>query len=540
MSLKSETEPAARTAAEINGERSSEHVREPTQPVHLSNTAGPGNGERASDGTLTRAQKQAPAATSLAARSTQSLAARLTAWYAASAFALILAATGVLYIALERGLDADNDRLLADRIEDVRSVLKNHQDPRTELADQADDTPSPRLHSPVYFRILDGAGQVVIESRGMPDILPARLFPAPTSPAARYGEGQQVRAAGAGQRFRVLSALSPPPRGDQPYAVQVAISLAPQEKLLAEYRRRLWVALSVTLVACVIVGYEIARRGIRPIQNVTDTAKRIRSTTLDARIDAAPMPAELQSLAGEFNEMLDRLQQSFSRISRFSADIAHELRTPVNNLRGVAEVALTKARSREEYHEALLSCIEETVRLSHIIDNLLFLARAEDPRHQIARERLDVAHELEVVAEFYEASATDAGVKIDVQASAPLEVKLNRTLFQRAVGNLLDNSIKHTQPGGTIRVIATHDDGTVRIDVADTGCGIPAEHLPHVFDRLYRVADDRSKHTGGAGLGLAIVKSIAASHGGSVGIQSEFGRGTKVTIYIPRDTPQSS
>jgi two-component system heavy metal sensor histidine kinase CusS len=478
-----------------------------------------------------------PPVTPQAARAAPSLAARLTAWYAASAFALILAATGVLYIALERGLDADNDRVLADRIEDVRSVLKNHQDPRTELADQADDTPSPRLHSPVYFRILDGDNAVVLESRSMSQTLPTSLFPvADLIPEDRYGEGRQVRTPD-GHRYRVLSALSPPPKGDRPYTVQVAISLGPQEKLLAEYRHRLWVALSVTLVACVVVGYEIARRGIRPIQNVTDIAKRIRSTTLDARIDAAPMPAELQSLAGEFNEMLDRLQLSFSRISRFSADIAHELRTPVNNLRGVAEVALTKARSREEYHEALSSCIEETVRLSHIIDNLLFLARAEDPRQVVAREPLDVAHELEVVSEFYEASASEAGVKIDVEVRGPLEARLNRTLLQRAVGNLLDNSIKHTQPGGHIRVVAARSNGELTIDVIDTGCGIPPEHVPRVFDRLYRVADDRSKHTGGAGLGLAIVKSIAASHGGTVGIESGLGEGTKVTIRIPPEPP---
>jgi two-component system heavy metal sensor histidine kinase CusS len=177
------------------------------------------------------------------------------------------------------------------------------------------------------------------------------------------------------------------------------------------------------------------------------------------------------------------------------------------------------------------------VRLSHIIDNLLFLARAEDPRQVIAREPLDVAHELEVVSEFYEASASEAGVKIDVEVRGPLEARLNRTLFQRAVGNLLDNSIKHTQPGGRIRVVAASSNGELTIDVIDTGCGIPPEHVPRVFDRLYRVADDRSKHTGGAGLGLAIVKSIAASHGGTVGIESRVGEGTKVTIRIPPETP---
>jgi two-component system heavy metal sensor histidine kinase CusS len=173
------------------------------------------------------------------------------------------------------------------------------------------------------------------------------------------------------------------------------------------------------------------------------------------------------------------------------------------------------------------------VRRSHIIEKLLFLARAEDPKHQVARERLDLGHELTTVAEFYEASATEAGVKITVDVDGQMPAMLNRTLFQRAVGNLLDNSIKHTPAGGTIKVAASRYNGTYRIDVADTGCGIPREHMPHVFDRLYRVADDRSKHTGGAGLGLAIVKSIAATHGGNVDIRSDEGGGTRVTIAIP-------
>src|SRR5262249_38906544 len=151
--------------------------------------------------------------------------------------------------------------------------------------------------------------------------------------------------------------------------------------------------------------------------------------------------------------------------------------------------------------------------------NLLFLARAEDPRHQIQREPLEVTHELATVAEFYEASASEAGVNVEVKVDGPLPAQLNRTLFQRAVGNLLDNSIAHTPRGGRITLAACRVNGQIRIDVADTGEGIPPEHLPRVFDRLYRVAGDRSKNSGGAGLGLAIVRSIASSHGGSVEIE---------------------
>ena len=470
-------------------------------------------------------------------RAPWSLAARLTTWYAVSAFIIILSASVLLYLTLERSLDFENDRVLLDQANGVRQLLSTLPGPPQEIPSIPDSTPQ-RHHTPVFLRIIDGNGQTRAEYP-VNAHMPQMDFPPPISVDDDDAEAS-IATTSNGDRYRVLSMSAPRPAGvgdGKPYTVQVALALGPQESLLAAYRRRLWIAMSAALILCIVIGYEIARRGIQPIAHVTNIARRIRSTTLDARIESKNMPAELQSLAGEFNLMLDRLQESFARISRFSADIAHELRTPVNNLRGVAEVALTKARSREEYHEALSSNIEECVRLSHIIENLLFLARAEDPRHQVARETLDLGHELATVADFYEASASEAGVSIKVNVEGTLPARINRTLFQRAVGNLLDNSIKHTPAGGTISVNAARNNGTLQIEVADTGAGIPHEHLPHVFDRLYRVANDRSKNTGGAGLGLAIVKSIAASHGGSVNIDSHEGGGTRVTIALPSEEP---
>jgi two-component system heavy metal sensor histidine kinase CusS len=293
------------------------------------------------------------------------------------------------------------------------------------------------------------------------------------------------------------------------------------------------VALSISMVGCLLAGYRIARSGIRPVEDVSNTARRIRTTALDERIDARHMPAELASLANQFNEMLDRLKDGFERLSRFSADIAHELRTPVNNVRGAMEVALSKPRAIEEYQETLASCTEEAQRLTRIIESLLFLARAEDPNHYIRRETLDVARELAVVRDFYDPSAAEAGVNIEVHARGPLHVPLDRTLFQRAIGNLLANALAHTSRGGSITLAATRENGMVSVNVSDTGCGISAEHLPHVFDRLYRVDPDRSHATGGAGLGLAIVKSIAISHGGSIQMSSQVGKGTQVSMQFP-------
>jgi two-component system heavy metal sensor histidine kinase CusS len=196
-------------------------------------------------------------------------------------------------------------------------------------------------------------------------------------------------------------------------------------------------------------------------------------------------------------------------------------------------VALGKSRSAEEYREVLGSCLEECARLSRIIDSLLFLARAESPDTQIMRSPLDVGRELAAIRDFYEAAAAEAGVTLRLVCSDGLIANLDRTLFQRALSNLVANALAHTPAGGAVTVAADREDGMVRVQVADTGCGIPEAHLPHVFDRFYRVDDARSASTGGVGLGLAIVKTIAGLHHGSATIKSEVGKGTHVTFAFP-------
>jgi two-component system heavy metal sensor histidine kinase CusS len=233
--------------------------------------------------------------------------------------------------------------------------------------------------------------------------------------------------------------------------------------------------------------------------------------------------------------MLDGLEESFERISRFSADIAHDLRTPVNNIRGEAEVALARARTVEEYRDVLGSCLEEAVRLSNLIGDLLFLARAESPLALLHRERTDVAQLLTRVREYYEASAADAGVVLTT--TYPREAVIagvDQSLILRALSNLVSNAVAHTPSGGSIQMAAKTNLSNIHIEVSDTGIGIQADALPRVFDRFFRVDASRSQTFGGTGLGLAIVQSIALLHGGNVQIASKPGEGTRVTISLPR------
>jgi two-component system heavy metal sensor histidine kinase CusS len=324
------------------------------------------------------------------------------------------------------------------------------------------------------------------------------------------------------------------PDGD-PSVVQVGTDRSHEFELLASYRRYLFSVLAAALVLCSVIGHQIARRGILPIRDITDTARRIRAANLTERLTAEGLPNELLALAETFNQMLERLEQSFTRISRFSADIAHELRTPLNNLLGEIEVALSRPRSADDYREALVSSVEECRRLARLIDNLLFLARAEAPKAVITRERLDLGAELTTVCNFYDAAANEAGVRLTVAAQGQAVAEVNRLLFQRAVNNLVSNALAHTPPGGSVTLAATGGETVGVVEVIDTGCGIAAAHLPHVFDRFYRADQARRSGEGAhVGLGLSLVKSIVELHGGTVDISSELGRGTKVTLRFPR------
>jgi two-component system heavy metal sensor histidine kinase CusS len=231
--------------------------------------------------------------------------------------------------------------------------------------------------------------------------------------------------------------------------------------------------------------------------------------------------------------MLDRLEDSFQRLARFSSDIAHELRTPVNNLRGEAEVALQRTRSADEYREVLGSCLEECARLTGLIDNLLFLARAEHPESTIQRIELDVVRELHGLRDYYEAAATEAGIELHVAAAGSVHFRLDITLFQRAAGNLIANALVHTPRGGTVTLGVCLSENSLSVSVADTGAGIAPEHLPFVFDRFYRGDKARTSGGGRVGLGLAIVKSIMTLHQGTVQLESVLGKGTRVTLTFP-------
>lgn len=470
---------------------------------------------------------------------TWSLASRLTLWYAASTFTLIATATGLLYWVLVRNVNRAEDQFLVDTIQIMREILRDRPNDFVSLRQEVEWEGAAREYTRMFMRVVDQRGTVIMETPGTHEVIdrwPTTTVPADVVPAGAADATCRDR------DCRVLAAWAyVGPGRDKQYLIQETVDRTAERALLVNYRRRLWAVLGIAFLAAGIVGHSIARHGMRPLQLITATAGRIRSSNLHERLESGGLPSELANLVNTFNSMLAHIEDAFARLSSLSADLAHELRTPVNNLRGELEVALGRSRTAADYEATLESALEECVHISHMIDSLMFLARADLPHAQIHRTLVDVGDELAAVAEFHEAAASEAGLDLEVLGdSTVLSAELDRALFQRAIGNLVTNAIAYTPRGGTVQLRAIRKGRDLHVEVIDTGVGLAPEHLPRVTDRFYRVDRSRSSASGGLGLGLAIVKSIAQFHGGAVQIVSQPGSGTIVTLVLPDSVTQET
>jgi two-component system heavy metal sensor histidine kinase CusS len=461
-------------------------------------------------------------------RTRRSLALRLTCWYAAMSFAVVLSVAGYSYWALIDNLDREDDQFLADRMQEVTRDLARGPEHLDELRARLAQTAAAPSGLPILVRVTsawsDDSSSIIVGSPGSESI--PRI-------ESRSSAAIELESAD-GREWRVLSRIVRNETTSQAgWRVDIALDRTHEEAFLRRYQNQLWLVLAVALLVCVGGGLLIAWRELRPLREISSTARAISASTLDQRLNAEPLTRELAELATTFNGMLDRLEDSFSRLSQFSGDIAHELRTPISNLRGELEVALNRPRSDAEYRDVLGSCLEECGRLSQMVESLLFLARAEQPQALLHLDDLSVSSELETLRTFYEAAAEEVGVTLTTESPENLTLQADRALFQRALGNLLTNALTHTPRGGHVTLKATSHANSVVIEVIDTGCGIAPEHLPHVFNRLYR-ADTARTSRQGTGLGLAIVKSILELHSGSVTIKSPASQGTVVRTEWPR------
>ncbi|MCO7563874.1 heavy metal sensor histidine kinase [Pseudomonas sp. S 311-6] len=442
-----------------------------------------------------------------------SLGGRLALLFAACTAAVSLTA-GVLFSrASEQHFIELDEQLLGSRLSVLHALLDGVSSPaelaphlpalRIELSHQAD----------LALRIRGGDGTLWFDSR--PD-----LPDAPRQPglATLHANGVDYRSLGA----RLDTAT---PGSTQ---LTLFLDITHHQHFLQGMQRLIWLTVGLSALATALLGAWAARRGLRPLRQMGDVAASVNARSLTTRLPVAQMPEELAELASTVNAMLQRLEDAFQRLSAFSADIAHELRTPLSNLLTHTQVTLTRPRSLEDYREALHGNLEELQWMAQLVNDMLYLAKADHGLLPPNRQPLDLAAEVDALLEYYAPLAEDAEVRLQRVGEAQLEG--DRHMLRRALSNLLDNALRFTPSGGEIRVTLAPG---LHISVANTGPAIAAQILPRLFDRFYRADPARqegsSEH---AGLGLAITRSIVQAHGGNIRAECAGGW-TRFLIELP-------
>jgi two-component system heavy metal sensor histidine kinase CusS len=462
----------------------------------------------------------------------QSLSARLTFLYTVATVLLLATSAGVVYFVLAGNVRRQDELFLGDKVYVLRAILKNQPNQMAPLREEVQWEAGSRRNARYFSRVSSAEGELVMETPGMVQALRGASFPEPVREDQEWRRGSLWRPEG--ETYFLLGsawAREGGPTGAR-RRLDVALDVSREMDLLEDYRHGMAVSLLVGLALSALLGLGVARRGLRPLEEMARAARAITPEQLHRRMGSEPWPTELRSLAEAFDDMLARLEEAFLRLATFSADLAHDLRTPIGNCLGEVEVALSKAREPREYQRILESNLEELSRISRMIDSLLFLARADNAQTNIERTVLEARREMEAMAELYEAVAEEQGVKLVLEGAG--QVVADQTLLRRALGNLLSNALRHTPGGGTVILSSSSPEGGgCLIAISDSGEGVAEADLARLFDRFYRSEASRSRHPQGLGLGLSIVKSIMDLHGGTVRVKSRPGAGTTVTLLFP-------
>ncbi|MBA6412237.1 heavy metal sensor histidine kinase [Parahaliea sp. F7430] len=418
--------------------------------------------------------------------------------------------------------DAEELQVMTKAIQ--RVLLANLED-STDLAEALSKAISG--HHGVYFEVQNQAGKILytsfdggvstqaVVSADASTIDPAKLLSWRMNDTTLRGAVSHITVAG--QDFRVTTAI------DMDFHLH----------FLRGFRHSLWLIMCLAGLVTLCAAWLGVRQGHAPVRELSENLRTIHADRLSVRLDPANVPLELQYLVKSFNFMLGRLEESFIRLTNFSADIAHELRTPLTNIITQTQVGLSKVRSKEEYRELLYSNLEEQERLAKMVNDMLWLAKTDRGLIKPKFEALDLATEVQAILEFFEALAEEENIQLRLQGRAP-KILGDRAMLRRAVSNLLSNALRYTKSGEQITVqLATKDSGEVALSVQNTGSEIPAELQGKLFDRFYRADPARARQSEGAGLGLAITKSIVDVHGGRVQVSSDKELTKFILIFPP-------
>jgi heavy metal sensor kinase len=447
---------------------------------------------------------------------------KLTAWYFAILALAFAAFGGVAFIAMQRSIETSVDEGLQDRADGIRELIERvlpegGERLKAELREHSELSEEGGL-----CQVSDLQGHWLYRS----EMMRRSDVPAP---------------AASGKLIYDLQTSDPPLRvlatdvqvGGSSYHVQVAAPMDDFNDALEHFKWILLLSSPILLLLASAGGYWIGRHALMPVDEITKAARTITSTNLSNRLAVPQSRDELQNLSETLNGMLERLEASFRRITQFTADASHELRTPVALMRTTAEISLRKSRPEVEYREALTQILRELEITSALIEKLMLLARADSGVEGLQFAPVDLADTLREACRQGRILAQGKGITLDEESEAPIGVRGDVHALQRLFLILLDNAVKYTPSGGSITARLATVDGFVVTEIRDTGIGISAADLPHIFERFYRADKARSRELGGAGLGLSIAQWIANAHGGVIEVQSALGQGSVFLLRLP-------
>jgi heavy metal sensor kinase len=444
---------------------------------------------------------------------------RVTMW--TTAVLVVSLVAGLIWARhnVRRVLEAKNDSFLDRKIAEVRAAARDSHDGDGELNAEI------RREVAAYR---DEGLVVVVRRAGKVEVTPADAnghqiaSRCAALPADDFPTDIELES---GQRYRVLN------RPMNGASIVVALSLADTEHTLAQLDRRVATGAAAFVVVAIIGGMLLSRQVLRPVAESIEQAKQLNPSDLSARLPLTGAGDELDVLATTINRLLDRLALYHAQMIQFTADASHELRSPLAVMRAAIEVAVHESRTAAQYQDLLGSLAEQCDQLSTLVNELLLLAQADAGQVAIRREPVDLTALAVETAELYEPLAGDQGISLTCVGSKPVVILGDRDRLRQLLSNLVDNAIKFTKTGGHVKIDTSTEGPNASVVVADTGCGIPADRLPHIFDRFYRV--DAARSGDGFGLGLSICAWIAAAHHGTINVVESSPRGTTFAVILP-------
>ncbi|MDA8560885.1 heavy metal sensor histidine kinase [Nitrospinae bacterium] len=470
----------------------------------------------------------------------KSIRSRLTAWYILLlGIILILFSIFLNYFLSKRLYESvDNSLTVSATVVATSAVMKFNRSPLPGL-DQFFEQFMGAGNLNKFYRIYDGSGNVGSRSNN----IDASKFPLSQEAYADALSGTNSYETFLVDGKHPIRVITMPILREKKLVnlVQVGTSLEAVKETLRNLRIFLFTAVPSVLVFATLFARFLARRALKPISKIIKTARDIgQGQEFSQRIPVFKVQDELGQLALTFNEMMDRLENSFAQMRQFSSDASHELRTPLTVLQGQNELVLSKLRDPKEYQEVIISNLEEIKYMSKVLEDLFVLSRSDENQVLLNYKHMDLRDLVEEVCRHAEILAEEKDISIVIAFLEQVKINGDEVRLRQMVWNILHNGIKYTQPGGELKVSLLEESGFALLSIQDTGIGIPEKDLLFIFDRFYRVDKARSKDEGGSGLGLSICRHIAEAHKGKIEVESKPGLGTRFKIHIPSTGREAS